>query len=540
MRMRVSQALASGDLDAAIPLLQRLLTRVDDELAAADLVEHAAHLARWAHDPDAVVEVLDAALTRLVDPAARGRVLHAYARLDAYRSRGADRERRLRAAQAAFRQAGDAGRVALAQGDLAFPLEPFESLAERRTQAMDALELARRSGDKLAVVVCAGTVARIYAELGDSAAYEVWQEGREALPETGPLPQWAADVSPRYFHNWARVLVLWGDYATAGRVIAEGASFSSHRYWERSFAAVEAMRRWRLGDWARAGEDALVALDGDPQPGLDLAQIVLGHLTYERDRRPDTAPLETLTENLVTEEVLVGPLALALLVRIREARREPKPARGVVKALAAAERMGRRMGWEDLLPAAAAVAPALAKSHVERLEHQLLGPRATAALEHAQGVLSLHAQRPGGMDRLVGAADAYLTVGEPYLAARALADAALGSPRSPTSRSLRQRAADMFKEIGAERSLAGVLRGAPGLRPIDGAPIPESQRFAGSPGLTSRESEVAQLASRGYTAREIADELHVAERTVYVHLQSVKAKLGVQRKAQLVRLFDES
>ena len=102
---------------------------------------------------------------------------------------------------------------------------------------------------------------------------------------------------------------------------------------------------------------------------------------------------------------------------------------------------------------------------------------------------------------------------------------------------MRQEAAELFRSVGAERSLAALLRGAAGVRAA-GLRIPESQRFAGNPGLTKRESEVALLASRGYTAAEIAASLHVAERTVYVHLQAVKAKLGVRRKSELVRFFD--
>jgi DNA-binding CsgD family transcriptional regulator len=531
------RALDRGDLDAAGPLLARALRSVAaaDEPAAATLVEQAAHLARWAHDPGAVVGLLDAALETFGSAVARARVLHARSRLDAFLARGDDRERHLRAAVAAYREGGDLAGVAIAQSDLAFPVGPIDSLAERRRLAASALDLARRSGDALALVVCAGTVARALVELGDDAAYAMWDEGRAALPAVGPLPPWAADVAPRYFYNWARILVLRGDYATAARVADEGKAYSSRHYWARSFAVVDAVRHWRLGAWAAARSCVGLALDGESQPGLDLARMVDAHLRYERDARPDTVPLEALAEDLVGDQNVAGPVALALLVRIRDVRREPRPHRGAATAIGDAVRMGRRIGWEDLLPATAAVAPAVARAELDRLSDTLpLGPRAAPALQHARGLLAWSA------DDLVAAAAAYRALGEPYLAASALASAALARHRSRLpSAALRQEAADLYRSVGADRSLASLLRGAAGARAVPGLRIPASQRFAGSPGLTKRESDVALLASRGHTAPEIAAELHVAVRTVYVHIQSVKAKLGVRRKSELVRLFDE-
>lgn len=541
---RAQRALERSDLDAALPALDRLLAAGADgadEAVVAPLVEHAGHLARWAHDPVAVMDLLDRALAAFGTSAARARVLHAYARLDAYLSRDDDRAAHLRAAVAAYREAGDLAGVATAQSDLAFPVGPVDALTLREDMAREALTYARRSGSALAVVSCAGTLARVLVERGDERAYGVWLEGRESLPAIGPLPPWAADVAPRYFYNWARVLVLAGDYATAARVADEGKAYSSRHYWVRAFAVIDAVRQWRLGDWDRAAASAHLALDGEPQPGLDLARIVAAHLSYERDARPDVTVLAALADELVADQNVAGPIALALLVHVRAVRREPKPYRGFTTALGDAVRMGRRIGWEDLLPAVAAVAPAVARAELDRLgPASPVGPRAGAALAHARGLLLLAAQDAGAAAALEVASAAYRGLGEPYPAAQALASAALALHRGgQPSSALRQEAADLFRAVGADRSLASLLRGAAGARAVPGLRIPESQRFAGSPGLTKRESDVALLASRGYTAPEIAAELHIAERTVYVHLQSVKAKLGVRRKSELVRFFAE-
>ncbi|HEY2764320.1 MAG TPA: AAA family ATPase [Pseudonocardiaceae bacterium] len=54
--------------------------------------------------------------------------------------------------------------------------------------------------------------------------------------------------------------------------------------------------------------------------------------------------------------------------------------------------------------------------------------------------------------------------------------------------------------------------------------------------LTRREREVAQRAAQGRTAREIAEQLSITERTVEGHLSNVYAKLGVASKLELVRI----
>ena len=56
----------------------------------------------------------------------------------------------------------------------------------------------------------------------------------------------------------------------------------------------------------------------------------------------------------------------------------------------------------------------------------------------------------------------------------------------------------------------------------------------GGPALTEREQEIARLAARGFTARQIADGLHIGVRTVETHLARIYPKLGVTSKQQLI------
>jgi DNA-binding CsgD family transcriptional regulator len=51
--------------------------------------------------------------------------------------------------------------------------------------------------------------------------------------------------------------------------------------------------------------------------------------------------------------------------------------------------------------------------------------------------------------------------------------------------------------------------------------------------LTAREREVADLAARGLSDRDIAARLHLSERTVQSHLYRSYRKLGVTSRDQL-------
>ena len=53
--------------------------------------------------------------------------------------------------------------------------------------------------------------------------------------------------------------------------------------------------------------------------------------------------------------------------------------------------------------------------------------------------------------------------------------------------------------------------------------------------LTGRELEIVCLLAEGLTAREIGKALNIAKVTVETHIRNAKSKLGISRKAQLVR-----
>jgi DNA-binding NarL/FixJ family response regulator len=57
--------------------------------------------------------------------------------------------------------------------------------------------------------------------------------------------------------------------------------------------------------------------------------------------------------------------------------------------------------------------------------------------------------------------------------------------------------------------------------------------------LTRREEEVAGLAARGLTSKDIAERLFLSVRTVDNHLQRAYTKLGVSSRRELADRFPE-
>jgi two-component system, NarL family, response regulator NreC len=53
--------------------------------------------------------------------------------------------------------------------------------------------------------------------------------------------------------------------------------------------------------------------------------------------------------------------------------------------------------------------------------------------------------------------------------------------------------------------------------------------------LTGREREVLRLLALGHTNREIGSLLHISVRTAEFHRASIQRKLGLRRRAELVR-----
>jgi DNA-binding CsgD family transcriptional regulator len=232
----------------------------------------------------------------------------------------------------------------------------------------------------------------------------------------------------------------------------------------------------------------------------------------------------------------LGATALAVQARIRAARREPQPQRGLIAAIRLVGERRLRFGWEDLLMALAEISPAGAAQALVELDGLWpTGPRADAARLYIDGWLA----GSDGFGHLIAAGKAFESLPEPITAGAAFHAAARSAPTTADGHRWRSRAALLYRSVGADRSMASVLRDRQLRRNGGTAFVPASQRYLVNPGLTPREHEVAALAARGLTAQEIGDRLCISVGTARNHIARIREKLGGVPKRRLPDLLSE-
>ena len=208
---------------------------------------------------------------------------------------------------------------------------------------------------------------------------------------------------------------------------------------------------------------------------------------------------------------------------------DPEIARG--RAWIAARR-GERSRARDILAAAAADAeaggcltlaagahhdlarlgdPAAALPGLERIDAVSDSDYVAARLAHVRALLAEDAE---ALDDVAGSFED-------------LGAALLGSEAAAAASSLHQRAALRRAAAASARHAHTLLAECEGAQPFRAVPD--------QPGvdLTRREREVAELAARDLTSREIADQLVLSARTVENHLQRAYEKLGVRGRREL-------
>jgi DNA-binding NarL/FixJ family response regulator len=133
---------------------------------------------------------------------------------------------------------------------------------------------------------------------------------------------------------------------------------------------------------------------------------------------------------------------------------------------------------------------------------------AAPGLDGTRGVHRLHVQLPGARILALGVDD------DPTLARAARGAGASGyvTRRTPID--------ELRRAIVAARESSSPV----------GEPVPEEARWSG---LSAREHQVLGLIAQGLTDREIAARLSISERTVHNHLERIREKTGLRRRAQL-------
>lgn len=531
-------ALVANDIGNAVAHLRTAVEVCPPELAErrVELAERAAVLAIAGDDPPAALAVVDPLLGGDLDPVLRGRVLLTRARVVTFAGDFAARIADLGAARAAFERAGDDTGTALSLAETALPVADVLPLAEHVRLGRLAVAIAERGSDRRALSLACGNLAAAELMTGNAAAFDLWERAAEVAPSGTEAD---AELTFRVRQNWVQALLVYGRYDEADAALRE---WTGERALRAASNQREAVLRWRRGEW-----DAAVAAaergEVDRASARATATAVAAMVSFERDRRPDVTPLAEAAAFLVADwDELWAPLAVACLAEVRAIRREPRPERGVAELLRRIRSSGAVVGWEDLLTVPALLTGPLGARLAALIEDvRPVGPRGDAAVPFALGVRASAAGDDGAADLLVASAEAFLALGEPYPAARAyVAAASARRARGRRAGDLRIRAATLFRDIGADRSLAALLRTSSGSRALEGFRVPAGQRHAATAGLTERERDVADLARWGLTAREIADRLGIADSTVRTHLERVKAKLGTRRARDLVRLLGDA
>lgn len=169
--------------------------------------------------------------------------------------------------------------------------------------------------------------------------------------------------------------------------------------------------------------------------------------------------------------------------------------------------------WHDL---ARLGEPRDAIEPMRAVAESIEGPLATAWHEH---VAALATQDAVALDQAAAHLEA---VGLLLHAAEAAAEAAVTHERAG-------RRGSALSSVANARRLRVMCPGAAALRIDAGVPVHE---------LTEREREIAELAARGQSNREIAAQLFLSIRTVNNHLNHVYTKLGFSDREQLATALD--
>jgi len=156
-----------------------------------------------------------------------------------------------------------------------------------------------------------------------------------------------------------------------------------------------------------------------------------------------------------------------------------------------------------------------ALARLRELSAEVDGAFMPARLAHAEALATHDPQH------FEEAADAFEEIGAMLYAA----EAATGAARALTRAGLARRAAEAAQ------------RGARLVDACEGARTPALQVGIETTPLTRREREVAELAARGATSREVAEKLFVSARTVENHLQRAYEKLGVRGRPELAEVL---
>lgn len=473
-----------------------------------------------------------------------------------------------------------------AMAALAMPYWPGPSLGAHGQWLHKAVAAANASEDGILHAAVLANHVWFAISCGDPDAWELV----EKLPTDSTNPA-CVQHAARGLCNAAEAAVWLGAYEQAERFLDRGIELSSQSgaaYTEHTALGTRLLLRWWTGQWTDLADqcERFIAATSDmPVIAFD-ARVVRSLLALTQGDWGAT--LSWLSENSrISWQNMPTPLSATVagaLIRLSLARQDlPAAAEQARTAWTNATAKGVWTWAAELAPwAVEATARAgdmpTAQAMVEDFAHGISGkdaPAAQAALIWSRAALA-EVKALGeaqGRDGLLQAAKlyreaaaAYNRLPRPYAqalltegAARCLLEAhgprtreaaqtpagaasaaegetaSTGMDRAATARAVDEleTCTERFSDLGATwdaaraRALLRVWRPAKKGRPPG--------RASQAARLTSRESEVGQLAASGLTNREIAATLHISPRTVEQHIARAMRKTGALSRQDLQR-----
>ncbi|WP_407564135.1 ATP-binding protein [Streptomyces sp. 184] len=541
-------ATAVGDPSAATGMLQRLVAEPD--LTGPDVDRLAVKLGNVAytgldqHDPVATLERL--LNDRRLATAARGEVRLLLGLL-LVRQKGG-----IEAARAEIRRAvADLSeRPDLAAKGVALLGTPFIGSApfteQRVLLAETERRLARCEDPELRISLLANLLgSRLH--VGDPTVQA----------ELLTLPQTAEDAGERRQLararcNLADACTSVGHFAQAREFLATGtqlAASAGSPFVISTARSTQVRLDWYTGAWSGLADRAhrLLADYRDLLPVASELSLVLGLLAVSRGEWPAAETHFTHT-GIEAPDDAISPIVIGGFAGLAWMRLSQNDAGGAAQAAEEGIAVLRRKGvwtWSaDLAPVAVRTLLAAgrtdeARAFVEELADGMAdrdAPLAHAALLVCRGEL---AEADGALTAAVGhfgaAQAAYGQLPAPYLAALAAERVTLGRLALGDAGANDELAAlaDVFEALSATRDAA---RCRHDLRSHGGSTPSRRGRRGYGGALSPREQDVARLASRGLTNRQIADVLFLSPRTVEQHVAKVLRKLGVRSRSDIAGL----
>ncbi|WP_067477572.1 ATP-binding protein [Actinomadura hibisca] len=288
------------------------------------------------------------------------------------------------------------------------------------------------------------------------------------------------------------------------------------------------IRRYAVAEeWLRKAVDWCTVRDLDRNRRYSSAW--LARCLFERGEWDEAATVLAQTELEGAAPARI--VALTVLGRLRVRRGEP----GAAEPLDEAWRLAVRTGdLQRLWPAAAG------RAEFARFEARPTGPLVRDTYDLA--VRLRHGWAIGELEQFLDdpPAGAHEDAAEPYRldpVAGARAWEAIGCPYEAAmsltcSEAHLREALGVFERLGARPAadMAARLMRERGLR------APRRATLAHPHGLTAREADVLDLLREGLRNIEIAERLHISEKTAGHHVSAILAKLGVRTRHEAARL----